>query len=386
MNELMNNIVFEDKNIKIVGDYENPWFCGKDVCGILGYQDHKRALYDHVDKEDKKSLYEITKTNGIGISSLPKLIHNELQTCYINENGLYDLILKSKMPNAKKFKKWITKEVLPSIRKTGQYKENQEVSKLKKYFEDKLALKEEEIQQNKEEIQQNKDYITILKDISIHDTKREFTEVIYIATSENYARRNRFKIGGVQSCNKLQSRLSTYNTRSANGDMFYFSDIFMVADYRHAESRVKDLIGRFVDKKGKEFYQLHYNELKEIIKYICERYTDEVSTINDGLERLIASLNIRVLRSVIPRPINHAMFTTITNGIAENIIITGNENIFRDKIRSYLDNIVYPIDILKRKDFFEAIPIKVNKHKGWGWIKQEIGNYNPQLLNYLQYN
>ncbi len=79
--------------------------------------------------------------------------------------------------------------------------------------------------------------------------------------------------------------------------MFYYSDIFIVADYHHAESRVKDLIGRFVDKKGKEFYQLHYTELREIVKYICERYTEEVEKINEGLSRLVASLNVQRLRT-----------------------------------------------------------------------------------------
>ena len=54
-----------------------------------------------------------------------------------------------------------------------------------------------------------------------------------------------------------------HRARNANGDMFFYSDIFMVADYHHAESRVKDLIGRFVGKRGKEFYQLHYTELRD---------------------------------------------------------------------------------------------------------------------------
>jgi len=101
--------------------------------------------------------------------------------------------------------------------------------------------------------------------------------------------------------------------------MFYYSDIFMVADYHHAESRVKDLIGRFVDKKGKEFYQLHYTELREIVKYICERYTEEVEKINEGLSRLVASLNVQRLRPVVPRPTNHASYVNVVDGIPHNI-------------------------------------------------------------------
>jgi prophage antirepressor-like protein len=85
-----------------------PWFVGKDVAEILGYVNASKALADHVDDEDK--------LNNDSLSSL-----GQRGGWLINESGLYSLILSSKMPNAKKFKHWVTDEVLPCIRKNGIY-------------------------------------------------------------------------------------------------------------------------------------------------------------------------------------------------------------------------------------------------------------------------
>lgn len=86
-----------------------PYFVGKDVAGILGYANTRKALIDHIDEEDKD---DVTIRDAIG--------RNQTMTA-INESGLYSLILSSKMPNAKKFKRWVTNEVLPAIRKHGLY-------------------------------------------------------------------------------------------------------------------------------------------------------------------------------------------------------------------------------------------------------------------------
>lgn len=85
-----------------------PYFVGKDVASILGYANTRKALIDHVDEEDKG----VTKCDTLG---------GKQDLIIINESGLYSLILSSKMPKAKKFKRWVTSEVLPAIRKHGMY-------------------------------------------------------------------------------------------------------------------------------------------------------------------------------------------------------------------------------------------------------------------------
>ena len=87
---------------------DEPYFVGKDVAEILGYSRTADAIKVHVDKEDK----------GVCEMQTPGGVQN---VTIINESGLYSIILSSKMPNAKKFKRWVTSEILPSIRKNGTY-------------------------------------------------------------------------------------------------------------------------------------------------------------------------------------------------------------------------------------------------------------------------
>ncbi|WP_107572420.1 phage antirepressor KilAC domain-containing protein [Clostridioides difficile] len=94
--------------IRVVEIKEEPWFVGKDVAEKLVYKDTSDALKRHVDDEDK------------GVGEIPTPGGNQNMRL-INESGLYSLILSSKLPNTKAFKRWVTNEILPSIRKTGGY-------------------------------------------------------------------------------------------------------------------------------------------------------------------------------------------------------------------------------------------------------------------------
>lgn len=103
-------------NIRTVTVNGEPWFVGKDIAEALGYSNASKAVMNHVDDEDKQFLMcDITDSqNG-------NVLTGQSKTAIINESGLYSLILSSKLPNAKKFKRWVTSEVLPAIRKTGHY-------------------------------------------------------------------------------------------------------------------------------------------------------------------------------------------------------------------------------------------------------------------------
>lgn len=89
-----------------------PWFVGKDVAAALGYSNTKDALSRHIDAEDKYQGEGVAFPDPHGILQYPTII---------NESGLYSLVLSSKLPTAKKFKRWVTSEVIPSIRKHGAY-------------------------------------------------------------------------------------------------------------------------------------------------------------------------------------------------------------------------------------------------------------------------
>lgn len=104
------------RTIEIDGE---PWMVGKDVAKALGYENTRDAIAKHVDEEDKNSVAIHDGNKG-----------NPNMTI-INESGMYSLVFGSKLPSAKRFKRWVTSEVLPSIRKTGRYIGNNAASRLK---------------------------------------------------------------------------------------------------------------------------------------------------------------------------------------------------------------------------------------------------------------
>lgn len=99
---------FENHEVRSLLINSEPWFVGKDVAEVLGYERADNAIRNHIDKEDKL-MHQISASG-----------QNRNMTI-INESGLYSLVLSSKLPSAKKFKRWVTSEVLPALRKTGQY-------------------------------------------------------------------------------------------------------------------------------------------------------------------------------------------------------------------------------------------------------------------------
>ena len=154
--DIENNLLkFDGKDVKVITDKNGEiWFKGVNIASVLEYKNTRKSLIDHVDEDDKNQLCHVSKFSGnynknselflqtrsntdpllpteikgieVFDARLPdrviqKLSYNESKTIYINESGLYSLIMKSKMKKAKEFQRWITKEVLPSIRKTGQY-------------------------------------------------------------------------------------------------------------------------------------------------------------------------------------------------------------------------------------------------------------------------
>ena len=108
---------FESNQVRVLGTIVNPLFVALDICKALGFTNHRKAISDHVDPEDISKM-EIT-TNG-----------GKQEVNCVNESGMYALIFGSKLPSAKRFKKWVTSEVLPAIRKTGQYSATEKSSEV----------------------------------------------------------------------------------------------------------------------------------------------------------------------------------------------------------------------------------------------------------------
>lgn len=116
MNDLTTFTNPEFGQVRTVEIDGTPWLVGKDVAVALGYKNPGKAIIAHVDEEDKRLEMLPQETDSQNGNASPAS-----KTALINESGLYSLILSSKMPKAKAFKRWVTSEVLPAIRKNGAY-------------------------------------------------------------------------------------------------------------------------------------------------------------------------------------------------------------------------------------------------------------------------
>ena len=141
MNELQ---IFKNEEfgeIRTIEVNNQPWFVGKDVADILGYRNGSRDINNHVEEEDRLK-YQIGTAGQLREQTL------------INESGLYSLILSSKLPKAKEFKRWVTSEVLPTIRKTGGYINGSEAMSDSEIMAKALLVAQKTIEANKEKINQ----------------------------------------------------------------------------------------------------------------------------------------------------------------------------------------------------------------------------------------
>lgn len=145
---IFSNSEFGD--IRVVIRESESWFVGKDIAEKLGYENPSKALKDHVLDEDKlnnKSLSSLGQRGG----------------WIINESGLYSLILGSKLPSAKRFKHWVTSEVLPSIRKNGGYIANQESLSDDELLEKALLVAHRKIEERNKQIAHQMEQIQIMQ-------------------------------------------------------------------------------------------------------------------------------------------------------------------------------------------------------------------------------
>ena len=208
-----------------------PWFVGKDVAEALGYVKARNAIATHVLEEDKKDAPIQGDLGGVQ------------QMTIINESGLYSLILSSKLPNAKKFKRWVTSEVLPSIRKTGGYVNNEELfintylpfadaqtkmlfrttlqtvdaqNKLIKEQQETISKQKEEIKCQENEIKYKKDVIAGFTDeINVADKRQILNRVV---RHNNASYKDRWTVLYREFDNKYhvntKTRMDNYNIKN----------------------------------------------------------------------------------------------------------------------------------------------------------------------------
>jgi len=155
---------FKESEIQAIQKDGEPWFVAKDVCETLGYLNTSKAISDHVEEDDRYN--ESLERGGTMV--------------FINESGLYSLILRSKKPEAKTFKKWVTSEVLPQIRKTGSYSKPKSLEEISLLAITGLTAKIEEQKQALIEAQPKIEFFDVVADSKGERTIMEAAKLLKI--------------------------------------------------------------------------------------------------------------------------------------------------------------------------------------------------------------
>ena len=409
-------------DVKVVGTFDDPWFCGKDVCEILEYKDIKKALQEHVQQKSKKSLKELSEEVGAETPSTPilgsinfkNMSYNDGKAVYINEPGLYALILRSKAPLANQFQDFVCGVVLPSIRKYGQYIQTQQLAI---EFEEKLMLKDKQRQeaerqlllkdaQHKAEAKQRQEaecalkkateeaeyqsrYANKLKDMVTVLKSKQKDEIIYIATTAAYAKQNRFKIGGVKSRSLLKPRLCTYNTGRSDGDKMYYAFITETVDYHHLEQRINKIIGDHKETTGAEMYNLHYDSLCPLVEYLADRFDEEIKYHKILFDQLIAETLDKAPTVPVPLILNGAEYKKYEDGVAVSTQVLDFDNMDDDAKKEFVSTIFQDFanlkgeNVLYRVDFIEYVAqiakAKFNKRVLWSYLKQILPDTGKKI-------
>ena len=233
--------------------------------------------------------------------------------------------------------------------------------------------------QVKEQLQEAEERALNFQQLAISDIHLEQNQVIYIATSPNYARQNRFKVGGVKARRCLKGRLGVYNTRSAQGDFFYYSDIFMVFEYRQIEERLKSLLRRFRDKDPKEMYIMYYPDIKYIVKYICDHLAEEVEEVNRKLSEFIFNYVKRGRNAIVPQEIedwkNEEQDDVENEEEDVEAIATDLENL-RVALIELLNKLPATTTEITKKELFDKLKVRKGRIEKLDQVKQVIAEQN----------
>jgi hypothetical protein len=241
----------------------------------------------------------------------------------------------------------------------------------------------EAIQEANERADEYKEMALDFQTLAISNCKLEQTQVIYIATSDNYARQNRFKVGGVQSKKHLKSRLATYNGRSAEGDMFYYTNVWLVIEYRQIEERLKCLLGRFRDKKHKEMYIMYYPDISYVVNYLVDHLSDEVEEVNAKLAEFIMNYPKKGTKVTLPpkwvSDVNEEDNIDEVEAVDETIVTEEEIEKLREMLTVFLRKLPITQKEITKKEVFDKLKVK-NRNDKLYVLKEVIQDVRPDMI------
>lgn len=259
-----NYIKFGSQYISTIIDNDNKlWVNANETASIIGYLDAKKAIQRHVDEDDKIKLEEINTSN---------MIDKHPHTIYINEGGLYSIILASRLPRALKFKKWITNEVLPSIRKYGYYKQ-------KKNYENEL-----------DELMKKINFLTKENNNMKNELKFDLFPSGGIVYAVDYSEDDKefYRIG---KTGDMKTRKNIYNTHTLYKKKV--THAFETDCPIQLETCVRLMLYKFRVKNRKDFYECSNEDVKKAFEN-CKKSFECMKNKKDlSFDKVINSLQAR---------------------------------------------------------------------------------------------
>ena len=269
LNQIDETVSFNEKNIRVIGTYEEPWFVAKDICSILELKNITETM-----KMIPERWRGSEKLNTFG---------GDQNMIIINEAGLYKLIMRSNKPVAQKFQEVVCEEILPSLRKKGEYKIQSIIDKNKELEEEKLKIEEEK---NNLDVQ-NQISQKLIKDLNKklerkQRTKYELSNSIYIISNKFFE--GYFKIGKSSSFN---NRLNSYSSGSpVEYKVEYLCKVRNKCEETAVENMVLQILGvyRVKNHMDQDREWLHGVDL-EIIKKEIDSCLNFINKSRDKYEK-----------------------------------------------------------------------------------------------------
>ena len=246
---------------------------------------------------------------------------------------------------------------------------------LVKQLERQLEQKDQLIIQKEAQIEEQRQYTLELREGLLENIPElEKTQIVYIATSHIYAKRNLFKVGGIEHEKLIVPRIRQYNTGRPAGDDYFYTNIYNVNDYREVESRLKKLVGSFRDRREKEMYRLCYDNLTHILEYIIDHFNDEVDEVNRALETFINKLNRRG-KSV---PVVPLIVAAVYQHEKPDVVLTSDtpDGLLK-KMAEYIENLDKNVKVVKAKDVFDKIGLKKDRRSNYPMLQEIIKEKLP---------
>lgn len=232
--QLFQSEIFETHPIRILGTYTKPWFVAKDITNILGYSNTQQTIRTNVLETDRKTVQEL----GVLLDSTLQL---QPHTTLINESGLYSLILRSNKPKAAQFQRWVTSEVLPSLRQSGEYKMEQKIKDL----EEKHSQELDEVQCEKDRLYATYQcYMKRRQNIQ----KQEKGASVYVIGFDEIP--DLYKIGCTKNLNK---RMQDFWTENPYEPKIYYHRLFTHSEV--TEKIIHAILRNYRIHDGKEWFK-----------------------------------------------------------------------------------------------------------------------------------